>query len=98
MFCLRNKINNNISSYFQMKFFDNRFESPAVYFQENRIGRAFVSVNFRKLFKLGQPYKLGQKVSNYFVPFYTPPVYMLVFEIFHNLYVRYFIEKRLKNK
>ena len=44
-----------------------------VYFQENSIKKAFVYISFEKLCKLGQPYKMGQKVSNYFVPEYTPP-------------------------
>ena len=44
-----------------------------VYFQENSIKKAFVYISFEKLYKLGQPYELGQKVSNYFVPEITPP-------------------------
>ena len=44
-------------------------------FQENSVRKAFVYISFEKLYK--QPYKLGQKVSNYFFPEYTPPVYII---------------------
>ena len=43
-----------------------------LHFQENLIRKAFVYISFENLYKLGQPYKLGQKVSNY-DPEYTPP-------------------------
>ena len=50
--------------------------SNLVYFQENSIRKPFVYISFEKLYKLRQPYKFSQKVSNYFVPEYTPPMCM----------------------
>ena len=56
----------SIRSYSQTKFI---FNQKVL----NSIRKAFVYISFGKLYKLGQPYKLGQEVSNYFVSEYTPP-------------------------
>ena len=54
--------------------------SNLVYFQENSIRKPFVYISFEKLYKLGQPYKFGQKVPNYFVPEHTPPSEVTTFK------------------
>ena len=54
---------NFIKSRISLFFYKYSFQmSNLMYFQENRIGRAFVYISFEKLYQLGQPYKLGQKL------------------------------------
>ena len=83
----------------RINFFDS-FKKPfwlsnLVYLKEKSIRKAFIHVSFEKLYKLGQPYKLKQKVSNYFVPEYTPPSVRIIWYKYSRKFSWFLIRKEL---